>query len=240
MFSLIPGVRREVRRRRGRDPLLGRHDRREEPLQRARNPLAQFRRDSAEQICQMAAVAGRLSVFDCAGVADGALAVIMCRAEDAHKYTDNALYVKALSFVAAPVPVRSTPTTTTRPCPSASGRPTTPTPRPASRHRVTRSPSPSPRLLHADRTRIDGGPRVLRPGQAWRRLDGAFRLDGRLPVNSDGGLKAFGHPVGASGPAHALRDLAQLRGEAPEERRIADHGRKLGLVHNLGGYPGRW
>jgi acetyl-CoA C-acetyltransferase len=30
----------------------------------------------------------------------------------------------------------------------------------------------------------------------------------------------------------------QLRGEAPEERRIADHGRKLGLVHNLGGYPG--
>ena len=67
----------------------------------ARNPLAQFRREtSAEQICQMAAVAGRLSVFDCAGVADGAAAVIMCRAEDAHKYTENALYVKALSFVA--------------------------------------------------------------------------------------------------------------------------------------------
>ena len=107
----------------------------------ARNPLAQFRREiSAEQICQMAAVAGRLSVFDCAGVADGAAAVIMCRAEDAHKYTDNALYVKRCRL-SAPVPVRSTPTTTTRPCPSASGRPTTPTPRPASRH-ATRSPSP--------------------------------------------------------------------------------------------------
>ena len=38
------------------------------------------------------------------------------------------------------------------------------------------------------------------PSQAWRDvLDGAFRLDGRLPVNNDGGLKAFGHPVGASG-----------------------------------------
>ena len=76
------------------------------------------------------------------------------------------------------------------------------------------------------------------PGQAWRDvLDGAF-LDGRLPVNSDGGLKAFGHPVGASGLRMLYEIWLQLRGEAPEERRIADHGRKLGLVHNLGGYPG--
>ena len=67
----------------------------------ARNPLAQFRREiSAEQICQMAAVAGRLSVFDCAGVADGAAGAIMCRAEDAHRYCDDPLYIKALSCVA--------------------------------------------------------------------------------------------------------------------------------------------
>src|SRR5690606_19013224 len=44
----------------------------------ARNPLAQFRKEtSAEAICPMAAVAGRLSVFDCAGVADGAAAAIV-------------------------------------------------------------------------------------------------------------------------------------------------------------------
>ena len=94
----------------------------------ARNPLAQFRREtSAEQICQMAAVAGRLSVFDCAGVADGAAAVIMCRAEDAHKYTDNALYVKALSFVAGTGAGSLDPDYDYTTCPSASGRPTTPT-----------------------------------------------------------------------------------------------------------------
>jgi acetyl-CoA C-acetyltransferase len=67
----------------------------------ARNPRAQFRREmSVEQILQMPPVAGSLSVFDCAGVADGAAAAIVCRAEDAHRYTDSPLYVKALSFVA--------------------------------------------------------------------------------------------------------------------------------------------
>ena len=52
----------------------------------AKNPLAQFRKEmSVEQICGMPTVAGMLSVFDCAGVADGAAAAIVVRAEDAYK-----------------------------------------------------------------------------------------------------------------------------------------------------------
>ena len=47
-------------------------------------------------------MAGRLGVFDCAGVDDGAAAAIVVRAEDAHRYTDSPLYVKGLSFVAGP------------------------------------------------------------------------------------------------------------------------------------------
>ena len=67
----------------------------------ARNPRAQFRREmSVDQICGLPAVAGDLSVFDCAGVADGAAAAVVVRAEDALQYTDRPLYVKALSFVA--------------------------------------------------------------------------------------------------------------------------------------------
>ena len=67
----------------------------------ARNPRAQFRREmSVEQICAMPNVAGDLSVFDCAGVADGSAAAIVVRAEDAHRYTDTPIYVKALSFIA--------------------------------------------------------------------------------------------------------------------------------------------
>ena len=65
------------------------------------NPRAQFRKEvSTETICASPRVAGRLGVFDCAGVADGAAAAIVVRAEDAHRYTDKPLYIKALSFSA--------------------------------------------------------------------------------------------------------------------------------------------
>ena len=67
----------------------------------ARNPRAQFRREvSKETICASPRVAGRLGVFDCAGVADGAAAAIVVRAEDATRYTDRPLYLKALAFAA--------------------------------------------------------------------------------------------------------------------------------------------
>src|SRR5205823_8761909 len=67
----------------------------------AHNPKAQFRKEmSVEAICAMPVVAGGLSVFDCAGVADGSAVAVVVRPEDAHRYTDNPLLIKALSFVA--------------------------------------------------------------------------------------------------------------------------------------------
>src|SRR5579871_2174835 len=67
----------------------------------AHNPRAQFRKEmDLDTICNAPAVAGRLGVFDCAGVADGSAAAIVVRAEDAPRYTDKPLYIKALSFVA--------------------------------------------------------------------------------------------------------------------------------------------
>ena len=78
-------------------------------------------------------------------------------------------------------------------------------------------------------------------GTAWKEvLAGAFALDGDLPVNPDGGLKSFGHPVGASGLRMMFEAWLQLRGEAPEERRIGTDGPTATSrsTHNLGGYPG--
>ena len=59
-----------------------------------------------------------------------------------------------------------------------------------------------------------------------------------MPVNPDGGLKSFGHPVGASGLRMFFENWLQLRNDAPPERRITTADRGLGLVHILGGYPG--
>ncbi|PYO04598.1 MAG: acetyl-CoA acetyltransferase, partial [Candidatus Rokuibacteriota bacterium] len=69
----------------------------------ALNPRAQFRKEvPKETIACSPLVAGPLGIFDCSGVSDGSAAAIIVRAEDAHRYTDKPLYVKALSFVAGP------------------------------------------------------------------------------------------------------------------------------------------
>lgn len=72
------------------------------------------------------------------------------------------------------------------------------------------------------------------PGQGWQAtVDGATSRDGPIPVNTSGGLKAKGHPVGASGVAQVVEIWKQLRGEAgprqvPGEVDVA-------LAHNVGG-----
>ena len=69
----------------------------------ARNPRAQFRKEvSKETIRYSPLIAGSLGIFDCSGVSDGSAAAILVRAEDAYKYTDKPIFVKALSFVAGP------------------------------------------------------------------------------------------------------------------------------------------
>ncbi|HZC09853.1 MAG TPA: acetyl-CoA acetyltransferase [Mycobacterium sp.] len=208
----------------------------------ARNPKAQFRKQvSAEAICGMPEVAGQLSVFDCAGVADGAAAAIVVRAEDAYRYTDNPLLIKALSFVAGNGAGLADP-----------------------RYDYTYFPEVAASAVDAYRQAGVSDPRTALAmaevhdcftptelvlmedlgfcarGTAWKEvLAGTFELDGDLPVNPDGGLKSFGHPTGASGLRMLYEVWLQLRGEAPAERRISTYGnRSLALTHNLGGYPG--
>ncbi len=65
-------------------------------------------------------------------------------------------------------------------------------------------------------------------------LDGVFDADGEVPCQIDGGLKCFGHPIGASGLRMLYEMYLQLSGRAGE-RQLADP--KLGLTHNLGGFP---
>ncbi len=66
--------------------------------------------------------------------------------------------------------------------------------------------------------------------------DGAFELGGSLPVNTDGGLKTFGHPTGATGVRMVYENVLQLRGEAGE-RQVSGLDGKLAVSHNIGGHP---
>ena len=72
-------------------------------------------------------------------------------------------------------------------------------------------------------------------GQAWQdTLDGMYNRDGKVPAQVDGGLKCFGHPIGASGLRMLYEMYLQLEGRA-EDRQIENP--RFGLTHNLGGVP---
>jgi len=206
----------------------------------AKNPRAQFRREmSKEQVCASPKVAGSLGVLDCAGVADGAAAAVVVRAEDANKYTDKPLYIKALSFIAGSGSGLTDPSydythfpeveTSVKDAYAQAG---IDDPRTAfAMAEVHDCFTPTELVLMEDLG-------FCARGTAWKEIrNGAFDLHGDLPVNPDGGLKSFGHPVGATGLRMLFECWLQLRGEAPPERQI-DNTRALALTQNLGGYPG--
>ena len=209
----------------------------------ARNERAQFRKElTAEQVEKAPKMAGTLGVFDCAGVADGSAAAIVVRAEDAHRYTDTPIYVKALSFVAGNGSGLIDPSYDYTNFPEIGACAVDAYAQAGvkdARAEIAMAEvhdcfTPTELVLMEEL-------QFSERGTAWKDvLDGVFDLDGELPVNPDGGLKSFGHPTGASGLRMMFEAFLQLRGEAPAERTISSlsEGRKLALTHNLGGYPG--
>ncbi len=183
----------------------------------ALNSRAQFKKEvSKETIAASPLIAGQLGIFDCSGVSDGSAAAIIVRVEDAHKYTDRPIYVKALSFVAGPAAGPIDPsygyTTFDEVVHSANDA-----------YKQAGITDPRAELAMAEvhdcftPTELvlmeDLG--FAERGTAWKEvLAGTYDLDGELPVNPDGGLKSFGHPIGASGLRMLFECWTQLRGEA--------------------------
>jgi acetyl-CoA C-acetyltransferase len=204
----------------------------------SRNPKAQFRSPVTRETIEGAPkVAGRLGVFDCSGVSDGAACALIVPADRALDYTERPMYVKALSLVAGSARGSMDPgyDYTTFPEVVRSARD-------AYRQAGIEDPNrqlsmaevhdcftPTELVLMEDLGFSDGGRAVK------DMLAGEFDADGRLPVNPDGGLKSFGHPVGASGLRMLYEAWLQFQGKA-EQRQIRDA--RTALTHNLGGRPG--
>ena len=76
---------------------------------------------------------------------------------------------------------------------------------------------------------------LCKKGEAKEHVaNGTFELTGELPVNTDGGLKTFGHPTGATGVRMVYENTLQLQGRAGP-RQVS--GASLALSHNIGGPP---
>ncbi len=203
----------------------------------ALNPKAQFRQEvPMEKIMKSPIVASPLGIMDCSGVADGAAAAIIVRAEDAHKYNHIPMFVKGLSIACGSghgAMHQDYDFTTVSETVSAS--------QDAYRQAGITNPrkqislaevhdcfTPTELVLYEDLG-------FSQRGKGWEDvMNGVFDLGGELPVNPDGGLKSFGHPIGASGLRMLYECWLQFRGEAGP-RQIKDP--KLGLTHNMGGFP---
>jgi acetyl-CoA C-acetyltransferase len=77
---------------------------------------------------------------------------------------------------------------------------------------------------------------ISKEGEGWKDVrDGFFDADGGIPCQIDGGLKCFGHPIGASGLRMIYENYLQLLGRAGERQR--QDNPVFALSHNLGGQP---
>jgi acetyl-CoA C-acetyltransferase len=210
-----------------------------------RNPKAHLRnRITIEQALEAPMIAYPLGVYDCCGVSDGAACAIVTTPELARSLGKRDLVsVKALQLAPSngvEMGHQSWDGTHTLTTPLAAQR--------AYREAGIHDPRAELDLIEVHDcfsiTELvvmeDLGLSDL--GRAPHDiLDGRYDRDGAIPCQIDGGLKCFGHPIGASGLRMAYEIYLQLLGRAGERQRRGrgGHGPALGLTHNLGGIPNR-
>jgi len=206
----------------------------------AKNPKAHLRREvSEDQVMNAPIIAWPLGLFDCCGVSDGSACAIVTTPEIAKsiKKDEEPVLVKALQIaVTSGEELMYTDwdghhvETTTRAAAKAYEEAGVKTPRDEiSMMEVHDCFSITELVTYED---LQISPR----GKAKEDIDaGFYNLDGKIPCQPDGGLKCFGHPIGASGLRMLYEMYLQLHGKAGD-RQIKDP--KLGLTHNLGGFPG--
>lgn len=197
----------------------------------ALNPKAQFQKEiKLDTVLNSAMVADPLTMFDCAPLSDGGAAVVMCAMEKARKYTDSPVKILASSQSSDTLALHHRRTIT-------SFQATREAMRKLTRRTGVEVSQINLAEVHDDFTISeilaleDIG--FFKPGEAGKAtVDGQTQIGGRVAVNTSGGLKARGDPIGATGVAQIVELVTQLRGEAGK-RQVSDA--KYGLAQSVGG-----
>ncbi len=198
------------------------------------NPRAQFRNEiTIDTVINSTMVADPFTLFDCSPITDGAAAVVVAPAEMAKEYTDCPVYVIGSGQATDTISLHSRKDITTLGATVAAGQ------------RAYEMAGVTPKDIDlvevhdcftiAEICAIEdlgffkkgqGGPATLA---------GETTYGGKIPVNTSGGLKACGHPVGATGIKQAVECVEQLR-NAAGKRQV--EGAKIAMAHNVGGSGG--
>ena len=203
------------------------------------NPKAHLRREvTVDEVLNAPIVAWPLGLFDCCGVSDGAAAAIVVRADMAKSFRHDPVYVKALQIATdsgASMKYTDYDYAHVEPSYQAARR--------AYEEAGINNPREEISMMEVHdcfsiTELVTYEDLLISPrGRAWEDVEaGFFELGGKIPCQPDGGLKCFGHPIGASGLRMLYEMVKQLQGKAGP-RQIKDP--KLGLTHNLGGFPPR-
>jgi len=201
----------------------------------AKNPLAHFQKEvTIEEVNTSPIIADPLRLYDCCATSDGAAALVLAsdKAVREHSFSDNVVKVLGVGhgtdYLALQHRTSLTSFNATRV---------------ASRNAFRMSgikPSDVDVCEIHDAFSIlellnmeDIG--LVEKGQAARAVeDGITEVSGSIPINPTGGLKARGHPTGATGVAQIRDIVLQLRGKAPRDLQVKDS--VIGLSHNIGGF----
>ncbi|MGB9698815.1 MAG: thiolase C-terminal domain-containing protein [Thermodesulfobacteriota bacterium] len=179
-------------------------------------------------------IAWPMHLFDCCPISDGASCLLLVAEEIAKNFTDNPIYVAGIgqgSGYSLHATKDLTSFEATRQAAKEAYEMSGLTPADVQFSEVHDCFSIA-EIIHME----DLG--FCRPGEAYKAVaEGFSRLDGPKPINTSGGLKAKGHPVGATGVAQLYEVWLQLRGQAGA-RQIPNPNLRVGGAHNLGGTGG--
>jgi len=197
----------------------------------SKNPKAQFQKEmSLEAVLNAPMVAEPLGMMDCAPLSDGAAAVILCPLSRASEFTDKPVKISGTGQASDTMALHDR--------------------KDICIHEATREAAKSAYKMSgrephdiqvaevhdsfsiAEIMAIEDLGLVKRGGGAKATKEGVTKLGGRIPVNTSGGLKARGNPLGATGIAQAVEIVDQLKGRAGL-RQVKDA--RVGLTHNVGG-----
>jgi acetyl-CoA C-acetyltransferase len=197
----------------------------------ALNPKAHMQKEvTLEQVMSSRVIAWPLKLFDCSLVTDGASCLVLTKPELARKFMDTPVHIIGSGQASDAIGLYEREEFTTLKAAKLAARE-------AYRMAKVESQSVDVAEVHDCFTIAeiiayeDLG--FCKPGEGGSLVEkGTTTIEGELPVNTSGGLKSKGHPVGATGTAQAYEIYLQLTSQA-ERRQVK--GAEIGLTHNVGG-----
>jgi acetyl-CoA C-acetyltransferase len=200
----------------------------------SKNPLAQFQYEiTVDSVLNSVMVADPLRILDCSPITDGAAAVVLCPVDMAKKMKKPIVKIIGSGHATDSIALSSRKDITWLEATYQAAK------------KAYSMANKEPKDMHVVEvhdcftiaeicvTEALGLVEKGKGGEAVER--GITSIGGKMPVNTSGGLKAKGHPVGATGVGQVVEIVKQLRGEAGE-RQVK--GARIGMTQNMGGSGG--